>query len=115
MNMAASPGDIVDRQLAAYNARDIDAYCSLFAPDAVICTINTGQELARGIEAIRAYYVERFRSSHLVCHIKTRVALAEFVVDHEQVRGVGAGVLEVIAIYEVRDSLIQAVRFLWPR
>jgi uncharacterized protein (TIGR02246 family) len=104
----------VDHQLRAYNARDIDAYCALFAPDAVIYRLDTGQALARGIEQIRAYYTERFRNPQLCCRIKARMELAGFIVDHERVMGIGPDVLEVIAIYEVRDSLIHTVRFIWP-
>lgn len=108
----ASPREIVDCQLRAYNGRKIAAYCALYAPDAAISTLNNGAEHARGIDAIRTYFIERFQSSpQLHCQIKNRIELGNFVVDHEVVTGIGAGILEVIAIYEVRDSLIQSLRF----
>ncbi len=37
------PCSVADRQLAVYNAHDIDGYCALFASDAVISDLVTGQ------------------------------------------------------------------------
>jgi len=110
-----SPVEIVNRQLRAYNSRDIDAYCALFAPTAALSRLDTGQEIARGIDAIAAYYTIRFKNPGLHCEVKSRVALGNFVIDHERVAGIDAGFLEVIAIYEVSHSLIQSVRFIWPQ
>lgn len=109
-----TPGEVVDRQLHAYNERNVEAYCALFAADAVILKLNGNQELARGSDAIREYYTARFKSQRLFCRIKSRTELKNFVVDHEQVTGIGEGLLEVIAIYEVRDSLIRSIHILWP-
>jgi hypothetical protein len=108
------PREIVDRLLRAGNARDIDAYCALYAHDAVLFKLNTAQELARGIDAIRARYTERFKNSQLHCEIKSRIELGDFVVDHERVSGLEDEPLDIIAILEVRDSLIRSVRFIWP-
>ena len=107
------PRQIVDEQLRAYNARDINSYWPLFARDAVISNLPDETEIARGIEAIRDFYAARFSGSpNLHCAIKARLELGNFVIDHEQVTGLAAGIVEVIAIYEVRDSLIQTVRFI---
>jgi hypothetical protein len=112
MRENASPREIVDRQMAAYNARDIDAYCALYAPDAVISDVNDGKVRSRGMEEIRRNYTTRFNNSpNLHYDIKARMELGAYVIDHELVTGIGDEPLEVIAIYEVRDSLIQTVRF----
>ena len=113
MNRSASPAEIVDRQMRAYNARDIDAYCALYASDAVITTLNCSTEHARGSAAIRTYYTNRFNNSpNLHCNVTSRIELGSFVVDRESVVGILDGVLEIIAIYEVRDSQIRSVRFI---
>lgn len=110
-----SPLEVVDRQLQAYNARDIDAYCALFADDAVVVRVgNPDREVARGIAAIREFYTARFRSTGLSCRIKARMSLGDFVIDHEVVTGIRPEVVQVIAIYEVRESLIRAIRIIWP-
>ena len=114
MNRTATPQEIVGSQLIAYNARDLQAYCALFADHAVIRLLN-GRDIARGVEAIRAYYRVRFSEPNLHCTVLSRLALGDHVIDHEQVVGVTEQLLEVIAIYEVREGLIQAVDFIWPR
>ncbi|MET0657806.1 MAG: nuclear transport factor 2 family protein [Steroidobacteraceae bacterium] len=114
MTLHSSPTEIVNRQLSAYNSRDIDAYCALFSRDAVLSKLDTGEEFVRGIEALRAYYTTRFSNPALHCRIVNRVEIGNFVIDHEEVAGVRDGLLRVVAIYEVRDSLIRTVRFIWP-
>lgn len=113
MNKHLLPHQIVDQQLQAYNARDIEAYCAMFAHDAVLSQLNVDQEPIRGIDSIRARYTERFKNPQLHCDIKSRMEFGDFVVDHERVIGLEADPLEAIAIYEVRDSLIRSVRFIW--
>ena len=108
-----TPAEIVDRQWRAYNARDIDAYCALFDPQAIISRLNDGKEIARGADAIRRFYSERFKNPELHCEIKMRTVLGRFVIDHEQVTGIVEGILEVVAIYEVREERIQSIRILW--
>jgi hypothetical protein len=112
MTRMSTPREIVDRQLIAYNVRNLDSYCALFADDAVIRLLN-GREIAGGREAIRAHYRNRFSNPSLHCTVLARTALGDYVIDHEQVVGVAEGTLEVIAIYEVRDALIRSVNFIW--
>jgi hypothetical protein len=109
-----TPAEIVNRQLQAYNERNIHDYCALFSEDAVVFKLNGNHVLARGIDEIREYYTERFKSQQLFCRIKNRIELGNFVIDHEHVVGIGEGALEVVAIYEIRDSLIQSIHVLWP-
>jgi hypothetical protein len=112
MNKRNLPREIVDRQLRAYNAHDIEEFCSLYAQDAIICKLNRDQARIRGIDAIRAAYGERFKNPALHGEIKSRIEVGNFVIDHERVVGLADDPLEAIAIYEVQDSLIRSVRFI---
>lgn len=113
MNAELAAGDIVDAQGRAYNARDIEAYCALYAPDAVISTLNDGTEHAKGIDAIRAYFTHRFQSSpNLHCEVRGRMKIGDFVIDYEHVTGIGDENIQLIAVYEVRDSLIRSLHFI---
>jgi hypothetical protein len=106
------PYEVIEGQLQAYNARAVDAFCSFYATDARVSAIN-GEELCRGQDAIRTLYTKVFtENARLHCTIEKRIALGNFVVDHEQVTGLEADLLETIAIYEVHDSLIQSVLFI---
>ena len=116
MNQPVSPREIVDRQLVAYNRGDLEAYCALFSVDAVTSVLPAGEPIARGIDAIRAFYTTRFQTSNnLHCTILARIELGEFVIDHEEVAGIAAEPLQLIAIYEVRDALIRSLRLIWPQ
>jgi hypothetical protein len=107
-----SPRTIVNQQLVAYNAHDIDAYMALFAPDAVISDLQSGVEIARGAEAIRALYTARFRDNpELRGEVFASTDLGDFAIDREQVLGLPTGPLHLIAIYEVREGLIRSLRF----
>ena len=105
--------EIVDRQLAVYNAHDIDAYCSLFAPDATISDLVTEQLICDGIDEIRSVYTKRFADNPgLRAEVHQRMEGADFAIDKETVFGLPSGPLHIMAIYEVRDGLIRSLRFI---
>ena len=106
-----SPLEVADRQLTAYNDHDIDAFCDLFAPDAVLYDLLSGEVVASGIDEIRARYAERFAISDLRCEVHGSIYLGDVAIDRETVYGLPGGPVEMIAIYEVVDGLIRTVRF----
>jgi hypothetical protein len=110
-----SPEHIVDAQLRAYNARDTDSYCALFARDALISDANTGEVMLEGIDDVYAHYHRRFTTApDLHCTVLGRLVAGSLVIDHERVRGLGPAPVEVVAVYEVRTGLIHSLRFLTP-
>jgi hypothetical protein len=111
-----SPRDIVDRQLAVYNAHDIDGYCALFAEDATISDLVTGQMICNGLAEIRDAYTKRFTDNPgLSCTVHQRLEGPTHAIDKETVFGLPAGPLHIMAIYEVRDGLIRSLKFIrWP-
>ena len=60
--MPTNQSDPVERQVDAYNRRDIDAFLACYAPDAVI-EDATGTVVMRGHDAMRAAYNDLFRAS----------------------------------------------------
>jgi hypothetical protein len=108
-----SPRDVVNRQLVAYNAHDIDGYCALFANDATISDLVTGQMICVGLEQIRAVYEKRFADNpKLHCIVHQKMEGANFAIDKETVSGLPTGPLHIMAIYEVREGLIRSLRFI---
>jgi hypothetical protein len=107
-----SPRDLANAQLVAYNARDLDAFCALFADDVTIHDVPGGKVTCTGMAAFRAIYANRFASPDLHCEILSRMDLGDFAIDRERVTGIPGGPLDVIAIYEARDGLIRSVRFI---
>jgi hypothetical protein len=108
-----SPREVVNRQLEVYNAHDIDGYCALFAPDATISDLVTGQMMCNGLAEIRSAYTKRFAENpKLHCIVHQRLESPTHAIDKETVSGLPSGPLHLIAIYEVKDGLILSLRFI---
>jgi hypothetical protein len=109
----ATPRDIVNQQLIIYNAHDIDGYCALFAEDAKIFDLVTGQMICDGLDAIRSVYTKRFAGNpNLHCIVHQKMESPDFAIDKEIVSGLPTGPLHIMAIYEVREGLIRSLRFI---
>jgi hypothetical protein len=103
------PAVVVQRQLDAYNARDIEALLATYAPDAAQFQLG-GALLARGHAQMRLRMVERFTEPDLHAHLVQRMVAGNIVIDHEIVTRnfpEGRGTLVLIAIYEIKSGLIQ--------
>jgi hypothetical protein len=106
--------DIVQRQLDAYNARDIDAFMALWADDARYFE-HPFTLLASGADEIRARHVARFKEPNLFGRLVQRMAVGNKVVDQEIVTRTfpdGPGKVDVIAIYEVKELKIANAWFI---
>lgn len=109
-----SPEEIVQKQLDAYNARDIDTFVSMHAPDAELYSFSETAPFVKGQEQIRTIYSEIFKNSpNLHSKLIHRIVLGNKVIDHEEITGrKGVDVLEFIAIYEVDDTSIVKAHFI---
>jgi uncharacterized protein (TIGR02246 family) len=107
-----SNADLVQGQLEAYNAQDLDAYCGFFADDVVVADLN-GAVTTQGREAYRAKYAGVFQQfPQNKVELLNRVAVGSTVIDHEKViRSPGGESFEVIAIYTLADGKIVRVDF----
>ena len=106
-------GDAVERQVDAYNARDLDGFIDCYAADVVIEDAD-GQELMHGHEAMRERYGRLFvRSPEFHAEIVTRIRIGSYVIDEERVSGRPDDDLHAVAIYRLDGGgLIDRVRFL---
>jgi imidazolonepropionase-like amidohydrolase len=107
---------VVQRQVEAYNARDIDAFLSFYSDDVVIERAPGGKVLHGSRESMRKGYQALFDASpELHCHILQRTVSGDVVIDHEFVTGArGGDAIRAVAVYEVADGKIRRVIFL-PR
>ena len=105
------PEVIVQKQLEAYNARDIDAFLATYAKD--IKLYNYPEILtSEGREALRNGYSGFFENTpDLHCEIRTRIVIGNKVIDEEFVT-VNGGTISAVAIYEVENGLISKVTFI---
>jgi hypothetical protein len=104
--------EIVQRQVEAYNAQDLDGFCATYSEDCVIADLN-GAVTQCGHADLRTRYGAMFAQYPLNrARIVNRIALGDVVIDHEQVARSPEGPhLEAVAIYTVRDGLIARVDF----
>ncbi|MDH6705872.1 uncharacterized protein (TIGR02246 family) [Kitasatospora sp. MAA19] len=106
----SEPALVVDRQLAAYNNHDLDAFVATYAEDVSI-TRRDGSSL-HGREALRAVYGPMFAAGRCRAEIVGRLTEGDRVVDHEVAHGLAADPVRVLVAYRVRDGLIDRVDFL---
>jgi len=107
-----SPTDIVQAQLDAYNAQDLEGYCAFFTDDVVVADLN-GQVTCEGLAAYREKYAKTFAEfpeNH--AELLNRIAVGSFVIDHERVsRKPGGASFDVAAIYTIAGKKIARVDF----
>lgn len=104
-----SPAAVVQRQLDAYNARDLEALIATYAADARQYE-HPGTLLATGADQIRERMALRFQEPNLHARLVQRAVMGNIVVDHEVVTRTfpeGTGTVEMVAIYEVREGVIR--------
>jgi hypothetical protein len=108
MPFSTDPEAVVQRQLDAFNARDIEALLATYAEDAQMFE-HPSKLLASGSMAFRERYVARFQEPNLHAALLSRTVMGNVVVDHEEVSRTfpeGAGRIKLLMIYEVQNGRI---------
>ena len=103
--------NIVQRQLDAYNARDIDRFMDTYSEDVKL--FNYPDELqSEGQEKMRKNYKAFFEATpDLNCEIKNRMVIGNKVIDEEFIT-VNGSTFSAVAIYEISNDKIAKVTFL---
>jgi len=104
--------DLVDRQLAAYNRRDLDAFVACYTPDVELWT-GSGELIARGHDALREHYRRLFDDNpELHARLVGRQVQGAVVVDHEYLAGRrGRAPFYAFAVFEAARDGIRRVWF----
>ena len=103
---------VVERQLDAYNAHDLERFVAEYDDDIEIYRLPGSEPIMRGVKELSDFYAaNRFNRPNLHAKIAGRLVFGNMVIDHEQITGVNDDVLELAAIYEVTNGKIKTVRF----
>lgn len=104
--------DLVQGQLDAYNAQDVDAFCSFFADDVIVSDLNAAPNL-HGLKDYRERHVGLFAQfPQNQAERLSRIVIGNIVIDHERVlRNPDAVPFEVAAIYTIVGDKIARVDF----
>ncbi|AMC35566.1 nuclear transport factor 2 family protein [Janthinobacterium sp. B9-8] len=108
-----SPVDVIQRQLDAYNAKDVDAWLATYATDAQQFALH-GELLVEGHVAMGSKMLVRFAEPDLHAELLQRTVMGPIVVDYERITRnfpEGKGTVEMLCVYEVADGLIQKASF----
>jgi hypothetical protein len=105
--------DTVERQVRAYNERDLEEFVACYSQD-VFVEDGDGGVLISGRDEMRERYGRLFeRSPDLHAEILTRIRVGSYVVDEERVTGRPDGDMRAVVVYRLDDDgLIDRVRFL---
>ncbi|MGV3755090.1 MAG: nuclear transport factor 2 family protein [Verrucomicrobiota bacterium] len=109
-----APATIVQRQLDAYNARDLAALLATYAEDAEQFA-HPNQLLASGHAQMRERFALRFTEPNLHAQLLNRIVMGNTVIDHELITRTfpeGPGTLEIVATYEVQGGKIAKAWFI---
>jgi hypothetical protein len=114
MSMAT---DVVDAQIEAYQAKDVERFLACYAEDASVVLFD-GTPMFADKQVMREQYGELFANSpglHLT--IANRISGGEFVVDEEHVSGMHFGdmpaEMTALSVYRVTDGKIARLMLLF--
>ncbi len=107
----------VKKQLIAYNLRDIENFTPNFADSIKLYRMGSDEPFCMGQKELRNIYSDLFQEkTDLNCSLVNRIVCGDLVIDEERVIGLDPDrEVHAVAIYEVRDSLIQKVWFIKNR
>lgn len=101
--------EVVDRQIQAYNAHDIDTFVACYTDDVQVIDPN-GSVLARGLGHLRDRYASRFAAFPMLrAEIVHRSVGPPYVTDIERIAGWSSESIWATVIYRLTGDLIGAV------
>lgn len=101
---------LVQQQLNAYNAHDLEAFLEPYADDVELYEFP-GKLLSKGKDTMRKDYAFLSKVPKLYCKIQKRIIQGNMVIDHEEVSGFGPKPLYAVAIYIIESGKISKVYF----
>jgi hypothetical protein len=105
-----TPIALAQRQVNAYNVRNIEAFLEPYADDVEIYTFPDKLQY-KGKEEMRKTYAKMFDNTpNLHCEIVGRIVRGNVVIDQERVQ-FGSKIIEAVAIYHVENNKIKKVYF----
>lgn len=106
--------DIIEEQVYAYNARDLERFIATYSPNIVIEDGESNVHL-KGHEQMREQYGALFNTNpELHARIINRMRIGKYTVDEEEITGIRNSPTPIyaIVIYRVDEDKIAHVRVL---
>ncbi len=106
---STTPEKIIEKNLKAYNNRDINGFMASFTSDIALYNLGDSKPSISGFEAIKIFYKKVFDASpKLHSSILKRIVYGNKVIDYERIVGrVGSDKpVEIVLIYEITNNKI---------
>lgn len=107
---------LVQRQLDAYNKRDLEEFCSCDSPTVQVLSFPSGTPKEDFLhQTFEMRYQKLFEQSpDLKCELISRIVKGNFVIDEEYVIGMygKSEPIHAVVIYEVSNRWIERVWFM---
>lgn len=104
------PEAIVQRQVDAYNARDLASFIAVYSDTIKVFRPPATQPSIEGRAAFAEFYAtQRFNRPGLHAQIVNRMIFGNKVIDHERISGVREQPFEVAVVYAIVDGMIATV------
>jgi hypothetical protein len=105
--MVVDPEAVVQRQLEAYNAHDLEGFVAQYSDDIRIFRPPLLEPALVGKAAFKHFYAtQRFNHAGLHAQLLNRMVLGATVIDHERIVGVREQPFEVAVVYQAVNGLI---------
>ncbi len=106
------PAAVVQRQLDAYNAHDLERFVAEYADDVEVFRMPGNVPALAGKAAFAQHYAQnRFNQPQLHARLVNRIVAGDIVVDHEEITGRSATTMSAVAVYKVVGDKIKTVWF----
>lgn len=104
---------VVQRQLQAYNDKNIDLFMACYSEDVQIYDFPHTLTM-EGQAAMREHYQKLFHTyPNMIATVDKRIIHGKYIIDHEKITGrLEGSILEAVAMYEIKDNIIVKVWFL---
>ena len=105
--------NIVEKQLLAFNEKDIETFLSCYSEDIVVKMLETDQVLANGKDELKeimniSFTSEKSSSTGVI----NRISQGEFIIDKERIIGHKDGkIITSLAIYQIKNQKIERLWF----
>lgn len=107
--------ELIDKQLDAYNEKNIDKFLSCFHSEIHLCV--EGDLKISGLEKFKNHYQNVFNSNpNLRAFLLERMEMFEHIIDIQEIHGKKAknDIQQVTAKYSFKDNLISKIDFYVP-
>lgn len=104
-----TPEQIVQKQLEAYNVRNLQDFMDLMADDVQVYGYGKPKAISDGKKSVEALYKNLFdKSPDLNSVLENRIVIGDNVIDHERITGRMGNheVIELVVIFETKHNQI---------